>query len=227
MRRLVIFDCDGTLVDSQQAIVTAMSGAFRASGLASPSREQTLAIVGLSLPQAIARLAPRATVDQQLRLVEGYRDNARALREQRAEDPLYPGAAEVVAALAARDDVVLGIATGKSRRGVDRLLDHYRWRGKFATLQTADDNPSKPHPGMLERAMAETGFEPGETLMIGDTAFDMAMAAAAGTGAIGVAWGYHPVEELADAGAHAIVARFDELIEACDRLQAQRRSGAT
>lgn len=209
---LLLFDCDGTIADSQNSIVTAMDRAFAANGLPPPGRARTIAIVGLSLPQAMAALAPFETVDVQVRLAVAYRTEAQAIRLKSAEDPLYPGAADAIRQLGARDDVVLGMATGKSMRGVKRLIAHHGWDGLFATLQTADDNPSKPHPGMIERAIQETGADAARTIMIGDTTFDMTMARAAGVRAVGVAWGYHPVADLRASGAEVVVETYQELL---------------
>ena len=116
-------------------------------------------------------------------------------------EPLFPGVAETIGRLAADPGIRLGIATGKSRRGVAHLVGRFAWDRVFATIQTADDAPSKPDPGMLLRAMAETGVAPDRTVMLGDTTFDMAMARAAGVRPIGVSWGYHPVPALTEAGA--------------------------
>ena len=222
--QLVIFDCDGTLVDSQNGIVAAMEHAYGAEGLAAPSRAAVLSIVGLSLPEAFRALARDHAPSVQRRLAEHYRGAFKVIRADPAHhDPLYDGAAAAIAALAARDDVVLGIATGLPRRGVDRLLGRHGWGAQFITIQTADDNPSKPHPAMLERACAEAGVEPHAAVMIGDTAFDMAMAVNAGVGAVGVAWGYHSVAELENAGADVVVPDYARLIRAIDaRLAAQR-----
>ena len=210
--KLVLFDCDGTLVDSQNAIAAAMDDAFKAVGRPSPGRARTLSIVGLSLPEAIAALAPSEPVDVQVRLAEGYRAASQRIRLAQAEDPLYPGADAAVRALAARKETVLGTATGKSLRGVHRMIAHNGWDGLFATLQTADDNPSKPDPGMIRRAIAETGATVADTVMIGDTTFDMLMARAAGVRAIAVSWGYHPVDDLREAGAHDVVDSFEQLV---------------
>ena len=216
-RRLVIFDCDGTLVDSQNSIFATMTAAYAALGLAPPSRREVLGVVGLSLPQAFAVLAATHTPAVQSQLVGLYKSVFPRTREaMQGGDPLYPGTRETVEMLAAREDVVLGVATGKSRRGVARLLDREDWHDHFATIQTADDHPSKPHPSMILKAMAETGIEPEHTVMIGDTSFDMEMARAAGVGAVGVAWGYHTADRLRLAGAHVIVADAADLVAAVD-----------
>jgi phosphoglycolate phosphatase len=217
--KLVIFDCDGTLVDSQHMIVAAMNSAYAAHDLPAPPRERLLSIVGLSLPQAFAALGegmPDFPVDS---FVQAYKDAFFALRQSdRYLEPLFPGALDALAALAARNDVLLGVATGKSRRGVDAVLGRHGLLGHFITIKTADDAPSKPDPGMVEQAMREAGVGPERTLMVGDTVYDIAMAQAAGTAAVGVSWGYHPVEALHGAGAAAVVDTFPELIPALDRL---------
>ncbi|MFM1815842.1 MAG: hypothetical protein RLZ98_2537 [Pseudomonadota bacterium] len=210
--KLVIFDCDGTIVDSQNAIYAAMEFAFARLSLPSPKRTDVLRIVGLSLPQAFAVLAPALPETARSELATHYKAAFPEARAQMAmHDPLFPGAAETIKALALMPDVVLGIATGKSRRGVIRLLDQEDWHGHFVTIQTADDHPSKPHPSMIQRAMVETGAEACDTLMIGDTTFDIEMAMAARVGALGVAWGYHLPEELQRAGAHAVANEYHEV----------------
>jgi phosphoglycolate phosphatase len=127
------------------------------------------------------------------------------------EEPLYEGIVDLVEMLEA-DGWLLGVATGKSDRGLRLCLDHHGLHPRFVTLQTADRHPSKPHPSMVEQAMAEAGSEPATTIMIGDTSFDMEMARAAGVTAIGVAWGYHEAEELRAAGADFIAEHPREII---------------
>ena len=222
---LIIFDCDGTIVDSQNAIVMAMDHAFTALGLAAPSRAETLSIVGLSLPEVFEVLAPGETSAMRQQLIQHYKhDFPAALAKVAEDDPLFPGAAEVIAQLAGRGDLVLGIATGKSSRGVDRLLEHYRWHDYFVTRQTADSNPSKPHPGMIHAAMAEAGIDDvTRVIMIGDTTYDIEMAGRADVGALGVAWGYHPVAALQRSGAHAIADSYAALPALIDMLLDRRR----
>ena len=219
---LVIFDCDGTLVDSQGMICAAMQQAYGAHGLSVPPREQLLAIVGLSLPDAFRRLAQceKNGADHPVNsLVEQYRIAFAALRQSEQHlEPLYPGARDAIDALTARSDVALGIATGKSQRGVRAVLGRHGLGDRFVTIQTADDAPSKPHPGMVLAAMREAGVAARDTVMVGDTVFDVEMARTAGARSIGVAWGYHPVPALVDAGADAIVNDFSELAGALDRL---------
>jgi phosphoglycolate phosphatase len=209
---LVLFDCDGTLVDSQAIIVAAMEGAFRSNGLAPPDRAAILSIVGLSLPVAVATLVADRPEVSAPAVVAAYKEGFHRLRTDPAHrEPLYPGARAAIDAIAARPDVLLGVATGKSRRGLDAVLGHHRLADRFVTLQTADDAPSKPDPTMVRRALLETGVEAERTVVVGDTAFDVEMALAAGAHAIGVAWGYHPVERLVSAGAERIVDGFAAL----------------
>lgn len=221
---LIIFDCDGTLVDSQNAIVSAMNAAFVAHGLKLAPRQSVMGVVGLSLVPAIARLLPRVDRDIVEKVAESYKQRFAEMRNQPQHDePLFPNVKETLQALAARPGVRLGIATGKSIRGVEAVLDREGWRGLFSTIQTADTNPSKPHPGMVLRAMSEVAALPGETLMVGDTTFDIDMARAAGAHAIGVSWGYHDPRALSDCGAHAMIDSFDDLPGTIDRLLAAKR----
>ena len=215
---LVIFDCDGTLVDSQNAIVASMAYAFRAHGLGPPPRAAILGIVGLSLPMAVEALMPGQPKALSFQVSETYKSGfGAAILDEASRDPLFPGAGLVVEKLGASPDLVLGIATGKSLRGVHRLLAREDWGDHFATIQTADNAPSKPDPGMILQAMAETGVEPSATIMIGDTTYDIDMARAAGVYAIGVSWGYHPVAALRRSGAHEIVDDFLGLLRAIRR----------
>jgi phosphoglycolate phosphatase len=224
---LVIFDCDGTLVDSQNAIFAAMHHAFTRERLPVPPRHRVLEVVGLSLPEAFEVLAGEHPRPVQARLADAYRtDFPRARSEVGERDPLFDGAADVIASLRQRPDVALGIATGKSRRGVSRLLAQECWEDHFVTIQTADTHPSKPHPSMIETAMRETGIGPEATVMIGDTTYDIEMARNAGVGAIGVVWGYHAVERLRSSGAHAIVQAWSELPGAIADCLSGRRPSA-
>ena len=204
--RLALFDCDGTLVDGQAGVVNAMEAAFAEVGLPAPERHQVRRIVGLSLPQAIGLLAPQASERQRTAADAAYRDAFRAAREAGSlVEPLYDGIAELIVTLAG-DGWLLGVATGKSQRGLEHCLAMHGLSAHFVTLQTADNHPSKPHPSMIETALAETGVSPDNCVMIGDTAFDIAMAVNAGVRAVGVDWGYHTAQELRDAGAEAVAA---------------------
>ena len=211
MSRLVVFDCDGTLVDGQAAICETMELAFRNTGLAAPERNKVRRIVGLSLPFALRELAPDATDDERHAVVEAYKAGYRELRLSGAlREPLYAGIAALIDELDA-EGRLLGVATGKSDRGLHACLDTHGIKHRFVSLQTADRHPSKPHPAMLEAALGDAGVAPADAVMIGDTSFDMEMAQAAGVRAIGVAWGYHEPRELLDAGACAVAETAQQL----------------
>ena len=210
--RLAIFDCDGTLVDSQHMIAACMSAAFAAEGLAAPPVEAVRRVVGLPLARCMELLAPGREAADHERLVEAFR-HAFHLPRPGGEDglePLFPGCRETLDALEAAG-WLLGIATAKGRRGLNGVLERHRLVGRFVTLQAGDGVPGKPHPAVLGRALAEAGVEAANAVMIGDTSFDMTMANHAGVRPIGVAWGYHAVEELHAAGASAVVSDFAEL----------------
>lgn len=216
--KLAVFDCDGTLVDSQHSICAAMIRAFEGENLVAPDRATILSVVGLSLPLAMARLLPDTDVDYHDHLSDRYKLAFQQLRHENAvSEPLYPGIAELIRELDA-DGWLLGVATGKSDRGLRLCLGHHGIHAHFVTLQTADRHPSKPHPSMLLTAMAEAGATPQSTVMIGDTSFDIDMALSAGTRALGVGWGYHTPQELVGAGAHSVAMDSTELrghIHAC------------
>ena len=212
MNRLVIFDCDGTLVDSQHNICAAMEACFAAAGLERPARARTRSVVGLSLVEAMRAMLPDADHDTHAALAEDYKSAFQEMRVRGlAEEPLFDGVAELIDILEA-EGWLLGIATGKSDRGLALCLEGHGLSDRFATLQAADRHPSKPHPSMIEQAMAEAGAAPETNLMIGDTSYDMAMARAAGATAIGALWGYHDAAELAQGGAHHIAAHPTEII---------------
>lgn len=218
--RLVVLDMDGTLIDSQRVILAAMAGAFAGAGHPMPPETDVLAIVGLSLPEAMTALAPHlpraATEDLVLRYRDWFALNRVGGAE--VEAPLYPGARAALTRLAARGDVALGIATGKARRGLDHVVAAHDLAEFFVTTQTADGHPSKPHPSMLRAALAETGAAPDLAVMVGDTEFDVAMGRAAGFSTIGVAWGYHPRARLEAAGADLVIESFDALDAALDSV---------
>jgi phosphoglycolate phosphatase len=213
VNRLIIFDCDGTLVDSQHNICVAMERCFAAAGLEPPARERTRAVVGLSLVEAMRTMLPEAGHEDHVELADSYKRAFTAMRaEGLAEEPLYDGIAELIDALDA-DGWLLGIATGKSDRGVALCLEHHGLAGRFVTLQTADRHPSKPHPSMIEQAMADAGAGADTSLMIGDTSYDIMMARAAGVTAVGVGWGYHDADTLVRAGAHHVASRPAEILD--------------
>ena len=193
--RLVIFDVDGTLVESQGDIHACMVKAFEAETLAAPTRDAVRSIVGLSLPEAVSRLAPGIETETMHRVVEAYKDqyaSSRRAKGAAAASPLFPGALKAISDLHAQDDILLAVATGKSRRGLQFLLEAHEMSRFFVSTQVADDHPSKPHPSMVLAALGETGVDAQDAVVVGDTTYDMDMAHAAGVHFVGVAWGYHP-----------------------------------
>ncbi len=220
--RLVIFDVDGTLVDSQADILFAMASAFADQGLPVLPREAVLSIVGLSLDVAMARLVPDLPLEQRDALVAGYKHaymTSRKASDARQTSPLYPGARDVLDLLSRQDDMLLGVATGKSKRGLDALIASHGLEGLFVTRQVADHHPSKPHPSMLLTAMRETGVDAADAVMVGDTSYDMDMARAAGLRGIGVSWGYHAPAALS--AASDLIDSFDALPPLLERLWRQ------
>ncbi|MBR0555377.1 HAD-IA family hydrolase [Ciceribacter sp. L1K23] len=212
--KLVLFDCDGTLVDSAGLIHAVMEKTFERFGSPPPTLAATKAIIGLTLDIAIARLQGKSHVDDEaIEMTAYYKSIFSDVRGSgAATERRFDGIAEVIATLAARDDVLIGAVTGKSRRGLDLILDSNGWRDHFFVSRTADDCPSKPHPAMVTECCDQSGISPAETVVIGDAIYDMQMAKAAGAAAIGVSWGYCSVEELWQAGADAVVERPADLL---------------
>jgi phosphoglycolate phosphatase len=212
MNRLAIFDCDGTLVDSGATIYAALSESFRQNGIEVPDVQVARRVIGLSLIEAMAGLMPDAEPEDHARLAEDYKRafwNLRAAGQ--VEEPLFDGVIELLDALE-DDGWLLAVATGKSDRGLRHCLEKHGIHARFVSLQTADRHPSKPHPSMVLQAISEAGASPETSFVVGDTSFDMAMAAAAGAAPIGAAWGYHEPRELIEAGAIAVAERPIEIL---------------
>jgi phosphoglycolate phosphatase len=213
VNRLAIFDCDGTLVDSGATIFDALAESFAMHGRTAPSADQSRRVIGLSLVEAMAALAPEAEGREHRELSETYkRCFSQARQTGRVREPLFAGIAEVLDTLEA-SGWLLAVATGKSDRGLNFCLDEHDMRARFVSLQTADRHPSKPHPSMVEAAIADAGAAPETTVVIGDTVFDIEMARAAGAAAIGVGWGYHDRAELLAAGALAVADNPGALVD--------------
>jgi phosphoglycolate phosphatase len=209
--RLAVFDVDGTLIDSQHNIVASMVLACERNNLRPPADEAIRRIIGLSLLEAVMRLLPGAEPDLIGRVVEAYKSGFAELRAHPDHhEPLFPGTLEALDALE-QEGWILAVATGKSRRGLLAMIERHGFEGRFVSLQTADDNPGKPHPAMLRRAIAEAGAQAEGTVMIGDTTYDMQMGRSAGARAVGVAWGYHAPEELLASGADLVVESYPQL----------------
>ena len=210
--RLAIFDCDGTLVDSGATIYRALAAAFGRHGLELPPPQVSRKVIGLSLTEAMAALLPAASAEQHLALAEDYK---RAFWDLRAagevEEPLFDGVLDLLDALE-DDGWLLAVATGKSDRGLRHCLESHGIHARFVSLQTADRHPSKPHPSMVEQAVADAGASPQTSIVVGDTSFDMAMAVNAGARGIGAGWGYHDDDELLRAGAVAVAGQPPEVL---------------
>lgn len=217
--RLAVFDLDGTLVDSQHGIIASMRAAFESQNLKPPEAAAIRATIGLPLDTAIERINPDVRGLLTQRVAEGYKHHAHVVRSVGTDgpEPLMPGARAMLDRLETAG-VLLAVATGKGRRGLISVLEAHGVRGRFVSLQSADDAPGKPDPTMLRQAISLAGAEIADTVMIGDTVFDLQMAHNAGVKSIAVSWGYHRVEQLNSAGPHAMIDHFDELDAVLDNL---------
>lgn len=213
MFRLLIFDWDGTLMDSEARIVACVRAAAEDLGLAVPTDDETRNIIGLGLTEAVTTLFPGSDEEQVQRVAARYRHHF--LGGNPTPSSLFPGARSVLETLAERD-YLLAVATGKGRVGLDQSLAETGLERLFHATRCADETFSKPHPEMLHQLMDELGAAPGETLMIGDTEYDMQMAVNAGTERLAVAYGVHPRERLALHAPLGCLERIDELVSWLD-----------
>lgn len=208
--RLVVFDWDGTLMDSAQKIVNCFRAAALDTGLPAPEPERVRDIIGLGLREALVELFPDADEAALARVGSSYRDHF-VERDQTAMN-LFPGVMEGLNTLKS-ERFVLAVATGKARRGLDRVLDETGTRHLFDTTRCVDEAQSKPHPRMLLDILAETGVGPRESLMVGDTTFDLRMAAAAGMDALAVGYGAHAVSPLRQENPVGCLNEFNEVVQ--------------
>ncbi len=204
---LLVFDWDGTLMDSAGAIAFSIQAASRDVGLPAPGDNEARHIIGLGLNEAIAALFPELPCSGYEALVERYRHY---YLSQDTEISLFIGAAETIAALH-EEGFLLAVATGKGRRGLDRVFEQTGLGQYFHTSRCADECFSKPHPGMLLEIMGELGVPQAKTLMIGDTSHDLQMASNAGVSAVGVCYGAHPREGLLALSPLACADNFSDL----------------
>ncbi|MEJ6393648.1 HAD-IA family hydrolase [Gymnodinialimonas sp. 2305UL16-5] len=210
---LILFDVDGTLLDGGELISHTMVEAFHAAGETPPSLDHVRSTIGLSLPEMVDALGSHLAQDRRDKILLGYRLRYFDTVDQEETPPVFPGAGPAIERLR-RAGFVLGITTGKARRSTSHMLVSMNWTRHFHTVQCADDNPSKPDITMVRRALLETGRTAAETILVGDSRYDMRMAKAAGIRAIGVSWGYNPPQELLLEGAMFIARDFDHLTEA-------------
>ena len=218
MNRLAIFDCDGTLVDSGGSIYRAVSETFTEHGIEVPPGRECRKVIGLSLVEAMQALVPDSSAAEHARLTDTYKKKFFEARAGgRVEEPLFEGIAELLDTLEA-DGWLLAVATGKSDRGLGHCLNCHGMGSRFISLQTADRHPSKPHPSMALQAMADAGASPANTVVIGDTSYDMGMARTAGATGIGAGWGYHEPRELLAAGAVEVADQPLDVLRVIERL---------
>ena len=217
--RLVLFDCDGTLIDSAGVIHASMEKTFVEAGFSAPEPNHTKSVIGLTLDIAISRLLGRDIDDRIQHMVQRYKHHSLTMRAaEDCHEPFYDGVWELLHELRRIDDVLLGVVTGKSRRGLDNLIAKHDLQSAIIASRTADECPSKPHPAMVLECCEETGMDPDRTIVIGDAVFDMQMAGNAGATAVGVTWGYSNRTALVDAGADHIVEAPTELMPIIDAL---------
>ncbi len=217
--KLVVWDMDGTLVDSRAGIEAAMGRAFTTHGLPPPHYDEIRHTVGLSLIDVFRALAPEDYSQTGLEaLADTYRQ---AFVAQRADpefrEPLYEGALATMQRLADAG-WLQAMATGKGRTGISAAFRSHPIERYFDSIHCADDGPGKPHPFMLEQAMGRLGAETTECVMIGDAVFDMQMGRSAGVYSLGVSWGFGTADELSEAGAHDVHHNFDSLNRALDKF---------
>jgi phosphoglycolate phosphatase len=202
---LIVFDWDGTLMDSESKIVRCMQAAAVDTGIADPGSDAIRNIIGLGLNEAILALFPEQTAARRADLIEGYRRHF--LELDSTDMPLFPGVTQGLTQLT-QQGYLLAIATGKARRGLNRVLDDTGLRHLFVSSRCADEAFSKPHPQMLEDILDETGIDAGRALMVGDTVYDMEMARSAQVAGLAVSYGVHARERLLDSGALACLDSF-------------------
>jgi phosphoglycolate phosphatase len=222
-RPLAVFDIDGTLVDSRASIHRAACEAACDLGLPEPDYDRVRQIVGLTLEHGMAVLEPDLGPADLARFIAGFRASFGRMFDAGHEEPLYPGAIETLRRLH-RDGWRLALATGQNRRGVARNLAREGWADMFISSHCAEDGPGKPDPAMLHAAMAACDACPATTIMIGDTTHDVRMAVNAGVLPLGVAWGFHTVEEQRAAGARHVAGSFAELTVVLDGFDALTRA---
>ena len=207
---MIIFDWDGTLCDSAAHIVAAVQSAARDMGLAVPSDEAAANIIGLGLAEAMARLFPEIPARRRATLIQAY--STHYVANEVDTPDLFPGALDTLHSLRDRG-LELAVATGKSRRGLDRILAKLDLVGFFHATRCADETQSKPHPQMIHEIIRERAVDPGDVVMVGDTEYDLEMASNAGVASVGVSFGVHSVERLAAHGPVAIIDTLPQLLD--------------
>lgn len=210
---MIIFDWDGTLCDSVEHIVTAMTSAAVSLDIEAPSAAQVRDIVGLGLPQAVAQLFPHEAERERVAMAAAYAEHFVAAETGDGAGPkLFPGVLETLHALRERG-LELAVATGKSRRGLDRVLARLALSDFFDASRCADETRSKPDPLMVQELMGERGMRASQVVMVGDSEYDLEMASRAGVRSVGVSFGVHSPKRLAQHGPIAIIDTLPQLLE--------------
>ena len=215
---LIIFDLDGTLIDSVILNIEAITAGFAAVGEPVPTEHAMRAISGITAREAMGILMPNADAARIDTVLVSYRREHAARAQGSARELFFPDGFETLTRLRHRPDTILAVATGKGFESATALLTARGVVDWFHTIQTPTHNRGKPDPQMIHTAIEKAGAEAKNTVMIGDTVHDMNMAKAAGVKAIGVAWGYHLAEALREAGADIVIERFNQLEPAIDKL---------
>ena len=216
--KLVIMDLDGTLVDSQEFIISATTVAFRDEGLKVPKRENILSIIGLSLTEAFSVLNKDLNEKQIKKLISTFKNCYNTFSQEQLISPLYENAKNFLENLKRNEEIILAIATGKGLKGLLQILKAHNLESFFSKLQTSDFYPSKPDPTMLVSLMKTLKIKTEDAVMVGDTDFDISMAHRAGIKSIGVLWGYHSISRIKLMKPTAIVENFADLEQKINEL---------
>jgi len=208
MYELVIFDWDGTLMDSAQKISNCVRVAAKQTGLPEPTEQQAKSIIGLGLYEAMATLFPQADNAKVNEVVEAYKHHF--VNADKTEEGLFDGVAKALTTME-ETGAMLAIATGKSRAGLDRVLGKVGLAHHFTVTRCADETRSKPHPQMLLEILEFTSIDPQKTIMVGDTTFDLDMAQNAGVAGLGAGYGVHSQQALEDSKALYVAQSFADL----------------
>jgi phosphoglycolate phosphatase len=209
MYQLIIFDWDGTIMDSAQKIANCIQAAARDTGLDAPTSEQAKSIIGLGLFEALRRLFPSASGSQVNAMIGAYKHHFVIADD--TKQALFDGVAQGLQSLE-DGGAVLAVATGKSRAGLNRAFAELDLAHHFITSRCADETRSKPHPQMLHEILDFTAIEPDKAIMVGDTTFDLDMAANARMAGLGAGYGVHSEQALLDSKALAVLQNFNEII---------------
>jgi len=218
MQKLVIFDLDGTLIDTEALFIGSISSVLKTMGQPIPDEKVIRSTSGLGMHVGLRRIAPDLDETRIEELIRLYRKEALARATKSMQESLFSGIVETLNMLHGRDDIVMAVATGKASVSTNRVLELHQITSLFTSIHTPDTNTAKPSPDMILNAMGIVDASPTRTVMIGDTTHDMEMSRNAGVHALGVSWGYHEPEELLASGAHMIIDEVDQMIGAIDQL---------